>query len=55
MQEPQRIMQMIQLGFDTSQQGSMDYIWVEKEIKTKVPNKCIQAQELDFGLSDFKI
>lgn len=43
MQESQRMMQMIQLGFGTSQQGSMDYIWVEKEIKTKVPYKCSQA------------
>lgn len=43
MQGPQRIMQMIQLGFDTSQQGSMDYIGVEKDIKTQVPNKCSQA------------
>lgn len=24
-------------------EGSMDYIWVEKEIKIKVPNKCSQA------------
>lgn len=43
MQEPQWILQMIQLGFGTSQQGSMDYIWVEKEINTKVPNKYGQA------------
>jgi hypothetical protein len=28
-------MQTILLGFDSSQQGSMDYVWVKKEIKAE--------------------